>query len=83
MKHTFKPKGVCAGAINFELDDNAIISNVKFLGGCTGNGQGVAKLVEGMSAFEAIRRLRGINCRNGTSCPDQLAKALQEIVEAK
>lgn len=71
------PKGVCSGAIDVELDGE-IIKEVKFIGGCNGNTQGVSRLVEGMNANEAISRLRGIRCgfRN-TSCPDQLANALE------
>lgn len=71
------PKGVCSGAIDVELDGE-IIKEVKFTGGCNGNTQGVSRLVEGMNANEAISRLRGIRCgfRN-TSCPDQLANALE------
>ena len=55
-----------------------IITDCKFNGGCAGNTQGVAALVKGMSVDEAIARLKGIQCRNGTSCPDQLAQALEE-----
>lgn len=71
------PKGVCSNAIDVDLDGE-IIKQVKFTGGCNGNTQGVASLVEGMNAHDAITRLRGIRCgfRN-TSCPDQLATALE------
>ena len=58
------------------------VRNVKFVGGCAGNTQGVAALIEGMDAEEAIKRLKGIDCRGrGTSCPDQLATAIEEAVE--
>ena len=76
----YKTKGVCAQAIEFELDGH-IIKNVRFAGGCSGNTQGVAALVKGMTAEEAIQRLEGIKCGfKPTSCPDQLAKALKQAI---
>ena len=77
MQYSYKTRGTCASKITFELEDNKI-HNVQFTGGCSGNTQGVAALVIGMTVDEAIRRLKGIQCRNGTSCPDQLATALEE-----
>ena len=74
---TYKTRGVCSRAIDFEVE-NGIITACRFTGGCTGNTQGVARLVIGMSVDEAIRRLKGIQCRGGTSCPDQLAIALEQ-----
>ena len=77
----YKTSGVCSIDIEFELDDQKKIHNVKFQGGCSGNTQGVARLVEGMEAEEAIRRLEGIRCGvRPTSCPDQLSKALKEAL---
>lgn len=77
-KFVYKTHGVCSRAIEIELDGD-VIKHVGFVSGCSGNTQGVARLVEGMTAEEAIRRLSGINCNGrGTSCPDQLAKALAE-----
>lgn len=74
------PKGVCSSAIDIELDGN-IIKNVKFTGGCHGNLQGISRLVEGMTAEDAIGRLRGIRCGfKNTSCPDQLANALEAAI---
>ena len=74
---TYKTKGTCSRAIEFEVNDNRV-TGVRFIGGCAGNTVGVARLVEGMDVDEAIRRLEGIPCgSNPTSCPDQLAKALQ------
>lgn len=74
----YKTKGVCSQAINLEIDNN-IIKSVEFIGGCSGNTQGVARLVEGMDVDEAIKRIEGIKCGpRSTSCPDQLAKALRE-----
>ena len=79
---TYKTKGVCSTAIDFEIDAENKVRNVKFTNGCSGNTQGVAKLVEGMDANEAIRRLEGIQCGfRPTSCPDQLAKALREALK--
>lgn len=73
----YAPSGVCSRGIDFELEDG-IVKNVRFTGGCSGNTQGVAALVEGMPAEEAVRRLKGIKCGyKPTSCPDQLAKALE------
>lgn len=77
MKYTFTPRGVCSAQVEFELEDN-VVSNVKFTRGCNGNTQGVAALCEGMKADEVINRLEGIDCNGrGTSCPDQLAKAIK------
>lgn len=74
---TYKPQGVCSQKIDFEITDGKV-TNVRFMGGCNGNTQGVARLVEGMEVNEAISRLDGIQCGfKGTSCPDQLAKALK------
>ena len=74
---SYKTKGTCSREIFFDLDGN-IVRNVKFVFGCMGNTQGVARLVEGMDIDDAIARLSGIDCNGrGTSCPDQLAKALE------
>ncbi|MGN1136438.1 MAG: TIGR03905 family TSCPD domain-containing protein [Oscillospiraceae bacterium] len=82
MTYDFTPRGVCSRKITVELSDSGIIENVSFMGGCSGNTQGVAALVRGMSAKEAISRMKGIDCNGrGTSCPDQLAKALTEALE--
>ena len=74
--------GVCSQAIVIELDDMNTVSSVEFIGGCSGNTQGVAKLAQGMKAEDVIARLSGIRC-NGkpTSCPDQLARALRKMIE--
>lgn len=78
MHHTYKTKGTCSYGIEFDLEDG-IVKNVQILGGCNGNSQGVAALVEGMEADEVIRRVKGIRCGfKDTSCPDQLAKALEQ-----
>ena len=70
--------GTCARKILIDVDGDTI-KHVEFVGGCTGNTQGVARLVEGMKIDEVIARCKGIQCRAGTSCPDQLACALEEI----
>ncbi|MDE6762367.1 MAG: TIGR03905 family TSCPD domain-containing protein [Oscillospiraceae bacterium] len=80
MTIDFTPRGVCSRHINIVINDG-IIESVKFMGGCSGNTQGVAALVKGMKVEEAIARLEGINCNGkGTSCPDQLAIALKEAL---
>ena len=72
--------GVCSRSVEFELKDNRVC-NVRFEGGCSGNTQGVSRLVEGMDAKEAISRMKGIRCGfKNTSCPDQLAQALEEAL---
>lgn len=74
----YTPKGVCSQKITFEIEDNKVKS-VQFYGGCSGNTQGVARLVEGMDVDDAISRMEGIKCGfKSTSCPDQLAQALKE-----
>ena len=80
-RFTYQTKGVCSRAIEIEID-NGIVASVRYLGGCSGNTQGVAALVRGMSVTEAIDRLTGIRCgMKSTSCPDQLATALREYLE--
>lgn len=77
----YKTKGVCSSAIEFEIEDD-IIKDIQFRGGCQGNTTGVATLVKGMAVDEVIERLSGIQCGfRGTSCPDQLSKALKEYKE--
>ena len=76
MKKTFKTQGTCASAIEYETVDG-IVTFCRFIGGCPGNTQGVAKLVVGRPVNEVVKLLKGIQCRGGTSCPDQLATALQ------
>lgn len=75
----YQTQGTCSTAIDVEVKDG-IIESVKFTGGCNGNTQGVSALVKGMSVEEAIRRLKGIKCGfRPTSCPDQLARALEQL----
>lgn len=80
---TYATKGVCSKEITFDIVNN-VVKNVKFTGGCSGNLQGIGKLVEGMNAIEAIKRLRGIECgEKGTSCPDQLSRAIEKCLNEK
>ncbi len=79
---TYKTHGTCSTAIRVELKDG-IIEEVEFTNGCNGNTQGVAALVKGMKAEDAIARIKGIKCGSrSTSCPDQLALALEEALRS-
>lgn len=81
MQYKYKTRGTCSQEINFELKDGKVY-NVSFLGGCNGNLKGIASLIEGMDVDEVIARVSGIRCgMKSTSCPDQLAKALQAAKE--
>ncbi len=81
MNKTYQTNGVCSRQIDIELDENNVITACRYTGGCHGNTQGVAALVIGMTAEEAIKRLSGIRCgMRNTSCPDQLARALKEML---
>ena len=76
-QYVYTPRGVCSSQVEFELDGD-VVRNVRFTRGCNGNTQGVGALVEGMNVDEVIKRLKGIDCGGrGTSCPDQLARALE------
>lgn len=77
---TYKTTGVCSRTIDFEIENN-IITYVSFNGGCRGNTTGLAKLAVGRTVDEVISLLEGTECRNGTSCPDQFAKALKKSKE--
>ena len=81
MEFNYKTSGVCARQITLDVEDG-IIKDVKFIGGCNGNGNGISMLVKGMKTEDVIKRLKGVKCEHrNTSCPDQLAKALEEISE--
>ncbi|MBR7011962.1 MAG: TIGR03905 family TSCPD domain-containing protein [Muribaculaceae bacterium] len=81
MRYTYYTHGTCSSQIDFEIDDQGIIRDVQFMGGCHGNLQGIAILVRGMKASEVIEKLRGVRCGyKNTSCPDQLATALYEAL---
>lgn len=78
MEYRYTPQGVCSVQMIFEID-NGIIKSLKIIGGCPGNTVGVSKLVVGKSVDEVIEMLKGIQCgMRGTSCPDQVAQALEE-----
>ena len=80
--NTYKTRATCSRAIEYEVE-NGVVTECRFVGGCMGNTQGVAALVKGMKVEEAIARLKGIQCGfRGTSCPDQLACALEESLNA-
>lgn len=81
MKYTYRPRGTCSQLFEFDIEDGKI-RNLKVTGGCSGNLQGISRLVEGMDTEAVIERLEGIRCGfKPTSCPDQLAKALKELRE--
>lgn len=82
MKHyTYQPKGVCSRQMDFDVEDGKI-HNLKVTGGCNGNLKGIAALVEGQDIKTVKEKLKGIDCNGrGTSCPDQLSKALEEVSE--
>ncbi len=78
MMYTYRTRGTCSREIDFDIDGDTV-REVRFIGGCNGNTQGVAALVKDMKIDEVIKRLKGIDCGGkGTSCPDQLAKALEQ-----
>lgn len=79
----YKTRGTCSTQINFEIE-NGVVSDLSFIGGCNGNLQGISKLVVGMKPEDVIAKLEGTKCGfKSTSCPDQLAKALKEYMEAQ
>ena len=78
---TYLTKGTCSRQILFDVTPDNKVENVKFIGGCSGNLQGISKLVQGKDIDVVISLLKGIKCRSNTSCPDQLAKALAEYKE--
>ena len=83
MEIRYTPQGVCSREMIIELEEN-IIKKVTIVGGCAGNTVGVSRLIEGMDVDEAIKRIKGIPCKDkGTSCPDQLARALEEAKKVK
>ncbi len=83
MHHTYKTKGTCSSKIDFDLEDG-IVQNVRFTGGCNGNLKGISALVEGKRAEEIASLLQGVQCgMKGTSCPDQLSRALTEAMAAQ
>ena len=82
MHYTYKTHGVCSRNIDFDIEDG-VLRNVKYEGGCNGNLQGIGRLVDGMKVEDVIARLQGVRCGiRPTSCPDQLANALKEALDA-
>lgn len=83
MKHlVYNTQGTCSRMIDLTVSDDGVVENVSFVGGCNGNLQGISQLVKGMRADEVIARLKGMVCGNkGTSCPDQLCRALEQIMK--
>lgn len=82
MKKIYNTRGTCARQILLDINDDKIVNSVEFVGGCNGNLQGIAALVKGKKIDDVISSLKGIDCNfKGTSCPDQLAKALEEVKE--
>ena len=80
---TYRTNGTCSRQIYFEVDENNNLHNVKFIGGCNGNLQGISRLVEGKDIDDVQNTLAGVICRNNTSCPDQLSKAIAAYKNAK
>ena len=81
MTVTYTPRGVCSRKMIISAEDG-VITDAQIIGGCSGNLQGIARLIVGMTLEEAINRLKGIDCGGrGTSCPDQLSIAMQELVD--
>ena len=79
MHKTYRTQGTCSVQIDYDIEDNKIY-NLKYTGGCNGNLKGIAALVEGQDVEEVKKRLKGITCNSKqTSCPDQLAKSLEEV----
>ena len=80
MQYKYKPQGVCASEMIFEIDENNIVRDLKVMNGCNGNLKGIAELVKGMKIDDIIARLSGIKCNfKQTSCPDQMSRALVEF----
>ena len=79
---TYMTRGTCSRQILFDVTEDNKVTNVKFIGGCSGNLQGIARLVNNRHIDDVISTLKGIKCRGNTSCPDQLATALMEYKEA-
>lgn len=80
---TYSTRGTCSKQIIFDIDAENKVRNVKFIGGCSGNLQGIARLVDGKTADEIVPILEGIRCKQNTSCPDQLAQALKPYMTAE
>lgn len=83
MTYEYKNRGVCSSSTTVTLSDDGVIEEVKVQGGCNGNLKGISSLVKGMRPEEAVERLKGIHCgEKPTSCPDQLSRALEEMLKS-
>ncbi len=81
MTKTYNNRGVCSRSVTFDIAPDHTVTNISFLGGCNGNTKGVAALADGLKAEEIIKRCKGITCGGKTtSCPDQLAAALEQAL---
>jgi len=84
MKYSYKTKGTCSTKIDFDIDEAGKLRNVQFTDGCNGNLKGISALVEGLDAKEIVGRLKGTRCKQKpTSCPDQLATAIEQALAEK
>lgn len=84
MEYVYKPQGTCSQEMIININEDDVIEDVKIIGGCPGNTVGVSMLVKGQKVDDVIQKLKGIPCRTrGTSCPDQLARALEEIKKSR
>ncbi len=84
MKKTYEFSGTCSRSVTFDVDENGVLHDIYFMGGCNGNLKGIAALCEGMTEDEVISKLKGIRCGfKSTSCPDQLARALEKEKNAE
>ena len=84
MQHIYNTQGTCSRQIIIDVDENGVIENVTFIGGCNGNTKGISQLVKGMQMEDVIEKLQGTTCGfRPTSCPDQLATALKQIKDKK
>ncbi len=82
MVYQYKPSGVCSKLMIIDVDDDGVIRNVQVVGGCDGNLKGICSLVKNQKVEDVAQKLRGIDCRGkGTSCPDQMSRALDQIIE--
>jgi len=82
LEYTYKTQGVCARSIHVDIGESGEIRDVQFEGGCNGNLKGIGALVKGKKASEVADMLEGIQCAGRkTSCPDQLSRALRQIIE--
>ena len=81
MTYSFRPRGICAQEMIVDVDEQGVIQDLRIVGGCDGNLKGLSSLLKGMKVEDAMERLKGISCGpRPTSCPDQLARGLEQIL---